>query len=324
MFPLELSARQKADCLLEISQRQFPSPGRRQVPFNIVETLVCYGLFYVLDLHQYGGANIARVPPLVQTLAAFFRRTPGSITSKMLNLDGSRQHSAREEPLLFASLAASPTTYRQLYQDILTVARTLSIGEDLLPDFLPVHSSTQQEELAGQDDLPQQSSTLLAKAEDTLKVLDRTFALGDLLTEKLVDQRIRLAQHRFAMAVLQNCGRSCVFCGFAPHSLPIQSGLLRASHIKPWAASNDRERLDVRNGLAACPMHDAAFDQGYLTVNGGLRIHQAEVLQQSASNDPGVSLYFGEVLRPVVVLPPQAVKPGIQYLSYHQEHIFKR
>jgi len=44
-------------------------------------------------------------------LATLFRRTPGSITSKMLNLDGSHQHSAREEPLLFAYLASQPERY---------------------------------------------------------------------------------------------------------------------------------------------------------------------------------------------------------------------
>jgi putative restriction endonuclease len=324
VFPVELSSQQISNNLIEIAQRQFPPPGRRQVPFNVVETLLCYGLFYIIDPHHFGGANIATVPPVVKTLAAFFRRTPSSILSKMLNLDGSRKHSAREEPILFASLAASPTLYRQLYQNILTTARTLAIEEDLLPDFLNALSDNQQEaELVGQDDLPQQSGVLLAEAADTMNALDQIFELGDLLTEKLVEQKIRLAQHRFALAVLQNCDYACVFCGFAPRSFPKQNGLLRASHIKPWAASNDRERVDVRNGLAACPMHDAAFDRGYLTVNRGLRIYQSDVLQQSIRSDPGVSLYFENVLHPTLLLSPQAIKPGIQYLSYHRKYIFK-
>lgn len=323
-FPLELSSQQISSYLRDISGRQFPTTGRRQVPFSMLETLICYGLFYIIDPHHYGGANIATVPPVVKTLATFFRRTPSSILSKMLNLDGSRKHSAREEPFLFASLAASPTLYRQLYQNILTTARDLSIGEDLLPDFLNALSDDSQKvELIGQDDLPQEPSVLLAEADDEMEILDRTFTLGDLLTEKLVEQKIRLAQHRFAIAVLQNCDYACVFCGFAPRSLPKQNGLLRASHIKPWAASNNRERVDVRNGLAACPMHDAAFDRGYLTVNGGLRIHQSDILRQSARNDPCVSIYFEDVLRPVLLLPSQAIKPGIQYLSYHRKYIFK-
>ena len=117
-YHLELSHREILEQLTEISARQFPEPGRRQVAFNVVETLLCYGLFSILDPHRYGGANIDKVPPIVHTLAAFFRRTPGSITNKMLNLDGSRVHSARNEPLLFALLASEPTMYQTLYRDI--------------------------------------------------------------------------------------------------------------------------------------------------------------------------------------------------------------
>jgi predicted restriction endonuclease len=40
--------------------------------------------------------------------------------------------------------------------------------------------------------------------------------------------------------------------------------LLRASHIKPWRACDNRERLDVFNGLLLCPAYDAAFDAGLI------------------------------------------------------------
>lgn len=103
---LDLSPEQIRIQLMAILGRVLPLPGKRQESFNAVETLLCYGLFSLVDPHHYGGANIDRVPAIVGTLATFFRRTPGSITSKMLNLDGSRQHSAREEPLLFAYLAS--------------------------------------------------------------------------------------------------------------------------------------------------------------------------------------------------------------------------
>lgn len=45
-----------------------------------------------------------------------------------------------------------------------------------------------------------------------------------------------------------------------------QAGLLRASHIKPWAqCTTDAERLDVFNGLLLAPHLDAAFDSGLIT-----------------------------------------------------------
>ncbi|HLZ56294.1 MAG TPA: HNH endonuclease signature motif containing protein, partial [Ktedonosporobacter sp.] len=105
--------------------------------------------------------------------------------------------------------------------------------------------------------------------------------------------------------------------------LPNRSALLRASHIKPWARSTPNERVDVRNGLAACPLHDVAFDQGYLTVNQEYQICRAPVLQESIANDPGVGQYFGEILHPVLLLPEHAKRPAATYLVYHQEHIFK-
>jgi putative restriction endonuclease len=320
---LELSLQEIRHQLIQIADRQFPESGRRQIPFNKVETLLCYGLFYLLNPHRYGGGNIDKVPPIVNILAAFFRRTPGSITNKMLNLDGSRKHCAREEPLLFATLASEPARYRVLYQTILTAARDLALDEHILPDFLgDLFLVAEDTDLLGQDDVPASTTLLLANAGQEIQEL-QTFRLGDQLTEKLVERKIRLVQHRFALEVLQNCQRRCVFCGFEPRSLPEQSGLLRASHIKPWAVSTPYERADVRNGLAACPMHDAAFDQGYLTINGGYRIHRASVLEQSLVKDQGASYYFGAILQARLLLPEQAKMPGVSYLTYHREHIFK-
>jgi putative restriction endonuclease len=229
---LGLSSQQIRTHLLDILARDPPAPNKRQVPFNAVETLLCYGLFSLVDPHRYGGANIGQVPAIVGTLATFLHRTPGSITSKMLNLDGSRQHSARHEPLLFAFLASQPERYVTLYREIMVVARDLAVAEDTLPDFLHLlNTQTTEENLLGQDDLPEGTGLLLARAEREIQTVEQTFGLGELLTERLVERKIRLAQHRFARDVLQNCGRACVFCGFAPHTLPERSGLLRASHI---------------------------------------------------------------------------------------------
>ena len=233
-FSLDLTSQEILKQLSDISSRQFPEPGHRQVPFNIIETLLCYGLFYILDPHHYGGANIDTLPIAAKKLAAFFRRTPGSITNKMLNLDGSRSHSSRDEPLLFAYLAWEPTLYPTLYQDILRAARELSIDEETLPDFLGYLSSESvNEDLLGQEDLPNSATHLLAGNHSELQELEQAFSLNEMQTEKFAERKIRLAQHRFALAVLENCARTCVFCGFAPRSLPIRSGLLHASHIKP-------------------------------------------------------------------------------------------
>jgi putative restriction endonuclease len=153
--------------------------------------------------------------------------------------------------------------------------------------------------------------------------LEQVFDLEESLTEKLVERKIRLSQHRFALEVLENCGRACVFCGFEPRSFPLKSGLLRASHIKPWAAADHRERMDVRNGLAACPMHDAAFDRGYLAVDCEYGIYEASVLKKSVVFDRGVHLYFGDTLSSSLILPQHAKWPADHYLIYHWQKIFQ-
>jgi putative restriction endonuclease len=50
--------------------------------------------------------------------------------------------------------------------------------------------------------------------------------------------------------------------------------LLVASHIKPWAASDDLERLDGNNGLFLAPHIDRLFDKGFIsfTKSGKLEI----------------------------------------------------
>jgi len=156
---------------------------------------------------------------------------------------------------------------------------------------------------------------LLARAEREIRAVEQTFGLGELLTERLVERKIRLAQQRFAREVLQNCGQACVFCGFAPHTLLERCGLLRASHIKPWAISNQRERVDLQNGLAACPMHHAAFDQGYLAVDTTYLIRKATTLQASVNRDYRASLSFEDVLSTSLLLPSDAQWPAHQYLG---------
>jgi putative restriction endonuclease len=82
-------------------------------------------------------------------------------------------------------------------------------------------------------------------------------------------------------------------------------------------------RLRPRNGLAACPAHDVAFDSGLLAVNGGLRIHVARSLADAVRADPMARQYYGQPpLRETLILPPDAQAPARKYLDWHRERIF--
>jgi len=141
-------------------------------------------------------------------------------------------------------------------------------------------------------------------------------------TERILLAAARVGQHVFARNVLANCGSRCVSCGFSPASLGGKR-LLLAGHIKPWKDSSPGERLDLRNGLAACAAHDAAFDSGVLTVNGGLRIRLARRLSDAVAADPLTRQYYGRPpLRETLLLPAGALPPARKYLDWHRDKIF--
>lgn len=327
MDVVDLSRQDIAHQLLKIKKRQAPASGKRQEDFNSVELLICYGLFYILDPHRYGGRNIHLAPGDLHVLARFLKRSASSVTSKMLNMDGSRAHSGKDEVQIFAHLAASPDDYIALYKDVIRVARELSIGEDLLPDFLNLFDEEKASDetlLLGQEELPVSNAYLLKTEERLIKEVAAAYDLSNAATEKMIERKVRLVQHRFASAVLRNCEQTCVFCGFRPpRTLGKGNGFLRASHIKPWAISEPAERMDVRNGLAACPVHDVGFDQGYLTVEDTYAIRRASTLEQSVLSDAGTAHYFGSIVCPTLLLPAQAKKPDIRYLCYHRDNIFR-
>jgi putative restriction endonuclease len=143
-------------------------------------------------------------------------------------------------------------------------------------------------------------------------------------TERILLGTARVGQHLFAQNVLHNCGDRCVFCGLSPAAFGGRRMLL-AGHIKPWKDSSPSERLDHRNGIAACPAHDAAFDTGLITVNGGLRIHLAPSLASAVERDPLARQYYGRPpLRDVLLLPSRSATPAQKYLDWHQQHVFGR
>jgi putative restriction endonuclease len=301
----------------QILRRQ---PKPRQEPFTPVEAILCYGLFFVLDPHRFRGGTTDQAPPIVHGLARLFVRPPGSITIKMKNLDGSLRNAGRHEWQFFAEMAAESSRFAVLYNRVLVAARDMGVGPGALPDFLTLEG-VDDFDLLGQEELLGQRTFDAVVGIQAAKKRVRSLA-GEVETMRMAEQSVRMGQHRFAASVLDNYAHSCVFCGFAPRALP-RHKLLLASHIKPWAESDDRERLDPQNGVAACPTHDAAFDTGLITVNGGLRVHRAARLQESSRTDPGVDRYFGEVLRSTLVVPPGGTPPGDSYLAWHQENVYR-
>jgi len=90
---------------------------------------------------------------------------------------------------------------------------------------------------------------------------------------------------------------------------------LRASHIKPWRACTDAEKLDGNNGLLLSPHIDHLFDQGYIsfTDTGDLLV--------STFLKPSV-LVFWKLANKVNVGAFNSAQRS--YLAYHRQNIFRR
>jgi len=135
-------------------------------------------------------------------------------------------------------------------------------------------------------------------------------------TETTASVRVRRGQQFFRQTVLNSYGVRCCISGI---NVP---RLLVASHIKPWRDFPD-ERLDPRNGLCLSSLHDAAFDDGLITLDENLRL----VLHKR------LRTYFPQVLLEQsfvpfegrsIRLPEKIAEPDPHFLSYHRDAIFNK
>lgn len=124
--------------------------------------------------------------------------------------------------------------------------------------------------------------------------------------ERLVVQRV--GQNLFRSALLDYWQGRCCITGL---DMPV---LLRASHIKPWAAcTSDDERLDVFNGLLLAPHLDALFDAGLMTVDEGGSVSLSSSISAAARARLAV-------LQPLRV---DGLRPEhLRYLKHHQEVVW--
>jgi putative restriction endonuclease len=315
---LELTIGQARQQFAELIRRSPVSTGR-QVVFVPVETLLCLAASFQVNHRHFGGATADRAPEPIPSLARLFSRPPSSVLAKMANLDGSRAHGGKWDVLAGAILRDDSEHFTDVYRILLSAARTEGIGQDRLPDFLGLEYGGEFA-LLGQGELQTSALERAFNAQIAQRASEGVFS--EKQTEQIILAAARVGQHVFALSVLSNCGQRCVFCGLNPSAFGAKR-MLVAGHIKPWKDSAPSERLDPRNGLAACPSHDVAFDTGLLTVGPALEIHVSEALAQAVLDDPLTRQYYGRPpLLESLLLPDDAQLPTRKYLDWHKTNIF--
>lgn len=126
-------------------------------------------------------------------------------------------------------------------------------------------------------------------------------------TEREATVRQRVGQNLFREGLMALWGGRCAVTGL---DVP---ELLRASHAKPWADSNDVERLDVYNGLLLAAHWDAAFDAGLVTVSVDGALVTSPALLQSSQAVLGFTSVMGVRLQ----------SQHHPYFQWHRDHIFR-
>ncbi|MFZ2890008.1 HNH endonuclease [Sulfuricurvum sp.] len=119
----------------------------------------------------------------------------------------------------------------------------------------------------------------------------------------------RSGQGKYRKALLEECP-------FCPITIVADDRLLIASHIKPWVASNDKEKVDPKNGFMLTPTYDFLFDRGFITFTDDKKMNVSPWLSKMTCSRLN--------LVPDKKYDMLPVEGRTDYLAYHRENIFKK
>lgn len=127
-------------------------------------------------------------------------------------------------------------------------------------------------------------------------------------TEKKQLYKARVGQGEYRTKLLQ-------LCPFCPITLISDDRLLIASHIKPWASSDNFEKTDPMNGFMLTPTFDRLFDRGFLSFTDDKKTILSPFLSNMTYSKLGISNNK--------LIPHLPTEGREEYLKYHRENIFK-
>lgn len=129
-------------------------------------------------------------------------------------------------------------------------------------------------------------------------------------TEAVREVTQRVGQDIFRRTLIDYWGGKCAVTGLDVVEL------LRASHIKPWAAcESDAERLDVFNGILLAPHLDALFDKGLVTFSDEGVLLRSPRLTQRQWEKLGLA---DRLLSPIALAERHR-----GYLAWHRGNLFR-
>jgi len=104
-------------------------------------------------------------------------------------------------------------------------------------------------------------------------------------------------------------------CPYCPITMVSDDRLLIASHIKPWAKSNEIEKIDPYNGFMFTPTFDYLFDRGFMTFTKDKRIQLSPFLSKMTYSKLGIS--------DNKIIHQLPLEKREEYMEYHRKEIFQ-
>ncbi len=268
------------------------------------ELIAAFNLYCKLRFGQCHARN-----PQIIDLAGVIARTPDAVAMKLCN---------------FASF--DPAHKRRGVKGFGNASRAdKDIWDEFNSDWnrLAVESERAFQELLGEktgeltDDFSGDWAAVLGAVDERVdsakpKPTPPKAPIGPTETQRLVD--VRLGQSFFRSTILASFGGVCCICGLKCRPLLI------ASHIVPWAARPEL-RLDPRNGLCLCAMHDKAFDRGLIGVDDDSRIVISGLLGEHAANGVIVAMFTDFRNKPIQL--PEKFMPAAEHFEYHRANVFR-
>ena len=126
-------------------------------------------------------------------------------------------------------------------------------------------------------------------------------------TDRIAYTKIRIGQSELRYKKLREVG-CCEICGLKTPEL------LVASHIRPWADSDDYEKLDTENILLLCATHDALFDKGFISFDKKGNI----LISKELSEEEQALLNIHDESKISITSNRK-----INYLGYHTKNIYR-
>lgn len=78
--------------------------------------------------------------------------------------------------------------------------------------------------------------------------------------------KTRVGQSKLRRILLANYNSQCALCSIS------NPKLLVTSHIKRWADSLQREKMDPQNSILLCKLHDSLFEHGFISLSSDYKV----------------------------------------------------